>query len=235
MKRLLAISLMVGIIVMMMSCHNKSNDKTFDETEVQNGDLLFVGLSYDYQLVVDSADMDAAIVESTCDNADSVNYIHVAILERDENGQIWVVDATIRRGVDRYPLDTFLVNFTLNDGTLPRLEVMRLKDNTDVDQYVTNARQFCGRPYDVYFGTSSDSLYCSELVRDSYITAKGDYIFSEAPMNFKRADGTFPAYWEQLFALIKQPIPQGKNGTNPNAMRKESCLKYVGELKNDLR
>lgn len=232
MKRILTLGVFAGLFAMMMvSCGNKSNQHAdSDETEVQTGDLLFVGLPYDYDLY-DSTSTDRPVVSDTRDENDTVNYIHVAILERDENDRLWIVDATLRRGVDRYPLDTFLLNFTLNDGTLPQLDVMRLKDNADAAAYVANARQFCGHPYDICFGASTDSLYCSELVRDAYVSASGEHVFSEAPISFKSSDGSFPLYWQQLFGLMKQPIPQDKMGTTPSAMIKESCLKYVGPLK----
>ena len=46
-------------------------------------------------------------------------------------------------------------------------------------------------------------------------------------MNFKNAEGEFPLYWEQLFALLDQPIPQGIPGTNPQGMAEESVLRPV--------
>ena len=46
-------------------------------------------------------------------------------------------------------------------------------------------------------------------------------------MNFKNAEGEFPLYWEQLFALLGQPIPQDIPGTNPQAMSAEAILRPV--------
>ncbi len=196
--------------------------------EVQTGDLLFVGLPLDYSLDNDT-NMSDAIAASTGQSGE-INYIHVAILEKDSTGQVWIIDATIRHGVDRHPIDTFLVDFTLKDGNLPLLVVMRLKHNQEAAQYVENAKQFCGRGYDVYFLPDNEEKYCSELVRDSYLH-HGEPIFQAAPMNFKSADGSFPIYWVQLFDQLGQAIPQGVPGTNPNTMSKEKCLKRVGELK----
>lgn len=196
--------------------------------KVQNGDLLFVGLPLDYTIFEDTT-MESAIAASTGKN-NHINYIHVAILEVDQAGQIWIIDATIKHGVDRHPLDTFLSDFTLKDGSYPILDVKRLKKNQDAALYVENAKKYCGRGYDIYFLPDNNEKYCSELVRDAYITPAGKHLFNEKPMNFKSKDGTFPPYWVQLFGLINQPIPQGLPGTNPNAMSKEKVLKEVGSL-----
>lgn len=197
------------------------------QAEVQNGDLLFVGLPVDYASSSDSS-MASAIIKATR-NSDEINYIHVAILEVDENGAIWVIDATLKRGVDRHPLDTFLRDFTLRNGSLPTLDVKRLKNRRDIVNFVDNAKRFCGRSYDLFFLPDNEEKYCSELVRNSYIR-NGKHLFSEAPMNFKSEDGTFPPYWVKLFQRINRPIPQDIPGTNPNAMFKEKILRYVGKL-----
>ena len=116
---------------------------------MQTGDLLFVGLPYDFT-IGDSTDMSSAITAATGDE-EGVNYIHVAILEVDDNDSIWVIDATLKHGVDRYPFSTFLSDFTLDDGSYPQLDVMRLKDNRKAADYVENAKTYCGRAYDIYF------------------------------------------------------------------------------------
>ena len=197
------------------------------QVQVRTGDLLFVGIPADYTIFDDS--MSGAIAAAT-GKADQLNYIHVAVLEVDEQGAIWIVDATLKHGVDRHPMDTFLADFTLKNGDYPQLDVMRLKQSRHVAQYVANTKKFCGEAYDLYFLPDNDRHYCTELVYDSYITPKGKHLFHAGPMNFKDEEGEFPPYWVQLFQLIGQPIPQGEPGTNPNAMSKEKCLKRVGTL-----
>ena len=201
------------------SCHNSSN--------LQNVDLLFVGNPIDHN-ATDDGSMNSAITAATGRNGE-VNYTHVAIVEVDTNGNIWIIDATPSRGVDRHPLDTFLRDFTLRNGSLPTLDVKRLKNRRDIVNFVDNAKRFCGRSYDLFFLPDNEEKYCSELVRDSYIR-NGKHLFSEAPMNFKSEDGTFPPYWVKLFQRINRPIPQDIPGTNPNAMFKEKILRYVGKL-----
>lgn len=186
---------------------------------LKTGDLVFVGIPMDYSL--DEGTMDEAICASTGNG--NLNLIHVAILEV-EKDSTWIIDATIARGVDRYPLDTFLTNFTLKDGSLPTFIIKRLKHSRHAAEYVENAKKFIGLPYDVAFLPDNGAMYCTELVRDSYRTPDGGYIFDEKPMNFKNAEGEFPLYWQQLFALIGQEIPQGIPGTNPQDMSQAPCL-----------
>lgn len=191
--------------------------------KLRTGDLVFVGIPMDYS--IESGSMDEAITASTGE-AGELNLIHVAIAEV-KGDSTWIIDATIRHGVDRHPLDTFLTDFTLKDGSYPVFIIKRLKKDRHAEEYVENAKKFLGQPYDVHFLPGNDSLYCSELVRDSYVGTDGEYVFEAAPMNFKDADGEFPLYWRQLFSLINSSIPQGVEGTNPADMSKSPALREV--------
>lgn len=202
------------VAVLSVACRSEKVDT------LKTGDLVFVGIPMDYSL--DESSMDAAIASAT-GNPDSLNLIHVAIAEVDAEGK-WIIDATIKRGIDRHPLDTFVTDFTLKDGSLPVFIVKRLKDPSKAAEYVSNTRKYLGRPYDLHFMPSDDSLYCSELVRDCYVGPDGEYVFDTVPMNFKDADGEFPLYWRQLFERLQAPIPQGLPGTNPQDMSKSPAL-----------
>jgi len=213
MKRITLI-LLTAIILAICSCKPK-------QAVPRSGDLVFVAIPADYSL--DTADMSSGIAEATSDGED-LNYIHVAILEV-EGDSSWIIDATIKHGVDRHPLDTFISDFTLRDGSLPTFEVMRIKGGPR--DMVAKAKEFVGRPYDMWFDPDNEAKYCTELVRDSYLDAKGQPIFEAAPMNFKGSDGEFPVYWKQLFELLGAPIPQDVMGTNPHDMRESSLLEFV--------
>ena len=191
---------------------------------LQTGDLIFVGIPADYDLDADS--MGSAIADATGGQT-GLNRIHTAIAEVDADGQVWIIDATIKYGVDRHPLDTFLRQFTLRDGSLPVFEVKRLKDDARAPEFVRNAKKYLGLPYDVTFLPDNGAYYCTELVYDSYLDENGTPIFHSAPMNFRNADGEMPRYWEQLFARIGQSVPQGVPGTNPQAMSEEPALRSV--------
>lgn len=191
--------------------------------QLRTGDLIFVGIPADYSL--DSDSMASAIGEATGE-ADSLNIIHVAIAEVRQDS-VWIIDATIAHGVDRHPLDTFLTDFTLRDGSYPTFKVMRLKDDSQAQSFVENAKKFLGQPYDSAFLPGNGAKYCSELVRDSYVTPDGGYIFSESPMNFENSAGEMPVYWEQLFGRLGMEVPQGVMGTNPKQMSEEPVLEAV--------
>ena len=191
---------------------------------LRTGDLVFVGIPADYSLDKDS--MDSAITDAT-DDASGLNLIHTAILEIDPQGREWIIDATIKHGVDRHPLDTFLRDFTLRDGSLPVFEVMRLRDDSRAEEFVANAKRYLGLPYDIRFAPSDSALYCTELVYKSYLAPDGTPLVTAAPMNFLNADGEMPVYWEQLFARLGEPVPQGIPGTNPQAMAQEPILRRV--------
>ena len=202
------------------------------EEQLKTGDLIFVGIPADYTL--DEGSMDAAISQAT-GAADSLNLIHVAIAEV-QGDSTWMIDATIRRGVDRHPLDTFLRDFTLRDGSLPVFVIKRLiavpgPDGkpvpVDATSYVEQAKTFCGLPYDQSFLPENGALYCTELVRESYRTSDGEYLFANKPMNWKNAEGEYPLYWQQLFARLGEPIPQDVPGTNPQDMAESPLLETV--------
>lgn len=193
------------------------------EDSLRTGDLIFVGIPVDYSL--DEGSMSDAITSST-GNPDSLNIIHVAIAEV-QGDSTWIIDATIKHGVDRHPVDTFFSDFTLRDGSLPVFIVKRLVDDSLAGAFVDKAKEYVGLAYDLYFMPDNDSLYCSELVRDSYVLDDGTCLFEASPMNFRDADGEFPPYWTQLFGRLGVPIPQDVLGTNPQAMSASPLLRTV--------
>lgn len=190
----------------------------------RSGDLVFVGIPMNYSLQQGS--MSEAISAATSDST-GLNLIHVAILEV-KGDSTWIIDATIKHGVDRHPLDTFIRDFTLRDGSLPTFKIMRPEASAaEAEQFVQNAKKYLGQPYDVSFLPDNGAMYCSELVYNSYITPDGEHLFSEAPMNFLDKDGNMPLYWTQLFERIGEKVPQGIPGTNPQKMAAEKTLSPI--------
>ena len=208
------------LLVLAISCREPS-------ASLRNGDLIFVGIPMDYSLEADS--MDAAISAST--GKDNLNIIHVAIAEV-RGDSTWIIDATIKRGVDRHPLDTFLTDFTLRDGSLPEFFIGRVQ-GIDADSAVERAKTYCGRGYDKCFLPDNEELYCSELVQLSYLGAAGEQVFNSEPMNFLAPDGTMPLYWEQLFSILGMDVPQGVLGTNPQRMFSSEKVKKVKKIFGD--
>ena len=200
------------IMLLAIGCSSNLN-------RLQNGDLVFVGLPMGYD--AETGSIDEAIASATAEEG-ALNLIHVAIAEVKADS-IWIIDATIAHGVDRHPLDTFLTDFTLPNGSYPEFIVKRVK-GVDADAAVEKAKSFCGRAYDVRFLPDNEDLYCSELVQRSYLDASGNPVFDSEPMNFKAPDGTMPPYWEWLFGQLGMEVPQGLPGTNPQRMSQAECL-----------
>ncbi len=211
-----------ALAVLCSSCRNAG------ETDLRSADLVFVRIPAGYDLGDDT--LSGAIASSTSPSDSSLMTVHVAILEV-KGDSTWIIDATIKHGVARYPLDTFLTDFRLKDGSLPVLEVKRPRvSRKEAIQFIENAKTFIGQPYDVHFLPDNGAMYCSELVYHSYVEADGRHLFSEYPMNFLARDGQMPQYWIQLFALLGQEVPQGVMGTNPQAMSEEPVLEDVCTL-----
>ena len=222
MKRIWNVILPALLVLAVFSCRKAPEPKE-DDTRIETGDLLFVGIPMDY---MDNT-MSQAIADATS-NGDTINFIHTAILEVDKEGAVWVIDATLAYGVDRHPLDTLLKQFTLHrDGAKATFDVMRLKDNSQAARYVEQAKEFLGEGYDSYFMTFNGKHYCTELVYDAYVDTDGRHCFEEVPMNFKNAEGEMPAYWTWLFGELGEPIPQGEPGTNPQQLHASPALVHV--------
>ena len=104
---------------------------------------------------------------------------------------------------------------------------MRLKDSRRAASFVENAKKYLGLPYDTRFLPDNGALYCSELVRESYLGGDGKPLFDEFPMNFRDREGNMPLYWEQLFAILGMDVPQDVPGTNPQEMSSSPLLRPV--------
>ena len=196
-----------------------------DKQQIRTGDLLFIGIPMDYDA---GNNMTQAISAATGDG--EINYIHTAVLEVDDAGAVWVIDATLAHGVDRHPLDTLFKDFTLNNGERATFKVMRLKDDEGAARHVEQCKALLGEEYDVYFLPSNGKHYCTEVVYDCYLNRDGSHIFDSVPMNFKNKDGEMPEYWTWLFGLLGQPVPQGVPGTNPQMMFASPALEFVTDL-----
>lgn len=200
-----------AFVILLMLC---SAACSFVSESLQTGDLLFVGEGAGS--ASNSGSMSEAIVSATG------SITHVAIIEVDGSGTTWVIDATPKRGVARYPLTSLL-----KENPDASFTVKRLRDTNGVSRFVENAKAFIGRPYDLTFLPDNDAMYCSELIRESFRLPDGTCLFEEAPMNFLAPDGTVPPYWEQLFEDLGMEVPQGVPGTNPQQMSQSPLLVEV--------
>ena len=187
----------------------------------RTGDLVFIGIPAEFN--AETGSMDEAIVAAT--GRGSLNIIHAAILEMAPEGPM-IIDATLKYGVDRHPLDTMLAQFNLGSEAQATYIVKRLKKGFK-PEFIDAAKAFCGRGYDLYFLPDNEELYCTELIQRCYTAPDGLSYFPSQPMNFKNKDGEFPHYWNWLFGLLGMDIPQGLPGTNPKDMMDSPALVQV--------
>ena len=185
---------------------------SLQEPLLQSGDLVFVS----EETGNDTGSMSQAIVSATG------SITHVAIVEVDGAGDVWVIDATPRRGVSRHTLASLI-----QDNPGAAFIVKRLRDTTGASLFIENAKAFIGQPYDHAFLPDNGAMYCSELVRESFLRADGSFLFDEAPMNFLAPDGSIPLFWEQLFDGLGMEVPQGVPWTNPQDMSLSPLLEAV--------
>ena len=154
--------------------------------------------------------MDDAISSSTGDG-----FVHVAIVEVDSEGTVWLIDATPQKGVIREKLLEEKGNMVLK----------RLKDSSGVAASVQRAKGLIGSSYDFTFLPDNDAYYCSELVYECFLRPDGSHIFSCQPMNFLDSEGNLPEYWKELFEKLQMDVPQGIPGTNPEDLSRSTTLR----------
>lgn len=174
---------------------------------LQTADLVFVSAG--------ASAFDGAIASATSDSITS--YTHVGIIDCREDG-IYVLEASSKQGVTETPLDVFKER----EGNLSYYRVV--SGEIDPEQVIENAKSFIGQPYDFLYLPDNESLYCSELVYESYTDAEGKPIFEAHPMNFRDKDGNMPEFWTNLFKEHNEEIPEGVLGTNPNDLSKSMKL-----------
>lgn len=187
------------LILFMVSC-------VHDEP-MFSGDLIFVEGSAGIRTESQSS-MDQAIMGSTG------AMVHVGIIEVC-NDSLFVIDAAPKTGVSRRELKEFLEAQRDEEGLMPNIKIMQLKDQRGIMEFVAKAKNLVGADYDFTFLPDNGKYYCSELVYECY-QRHGKPVFEAVPMNFRNADGDFDPYWVELFERQGMEIPQGVLGTNPN-------------------
>ena len=211
MKRLLSVICALGI--------SFGYSSSFELGDLRTGDLLFQteGVS----------DFSQAISAATA--KDTVSFVHVAIVNVGNDGNIEIIEASPQYGVRICSIDEFFkITKAQTDG--PSYTVMRLDGDYPVAQAVERARTFIGQPYDWYYLPDNGKMYCSELVYEAFLNGEGEHIFNAVPMNFRAPDGSMPQFWTDLYNELGIDVPEGVPGTNPNDLSKDPRLVNLGIL-----
>lgn len=99
--------------------------------------------------------------------------------------------------------------------------------NIDTERSISNARRFIGRPYDSVFSNTTEAIYCSELVQQSFVDKSGKLVFKPIAMSFHDSTGHITEYWEDFYAKRGLAVPEGQEGSNPSDLMKKSKIKKI--------
>ncbi len=125
-----------------------------DLPPLQNGDVLFQSARSDQALAILLATRSL--------------YTHAGIVEKDPDGQIYVVQAS--DVVVRTPLADWI-----RQSYGERLTIMRFPglDSATAARIAQAAEHYEGRPYDLFFRLAPDQIYCSELIYHAFQDGAG--------------------------------------------------------------
>lgn len=218
-------ALVVPLLVVVLGC----SDERVSVSDLRGGDLLFV------------VNGQGNNITDVTDGVDGLGIDHIAVFS-DGN----VIEAIPEYGVVENPLDSFLVRLSDRESVL----VGRI-EGLDVEESVTNARKFLGKPYDDIFMPSDSAIYCSELVQKSFVfkdvlkerdqnvkevdskaTGSGTkhFVFGTIPMSFHDSTGNVTEFWTKFYSARGLAVPEGEPGTNPGQLSRDPNVKILGRL-----
>ncbi len=204
MKRLL---LYIGILFSAFSCGS-------EPFRPAAGDLFFQ--------INEASAMTDAITVSTAGN-EPLKFSHVAICLGPAKADS-IIEASGEGGVRIVSLSDFL-DASGRIGGRPAVVVMRMRDTTGIAAgAAARSLNYLGQPYDYSYLPDNGKMYCSEMIRQSYLDARCRKIFPARPMNFRDSAGRLPEFWQTLFEKLGEPIPEGVLGTNPSDLAKDTLL-----------
>ncbi|BAV94695.1 YiiX/YebB-like N1pC/P60 family cysteine hydrolase [Ichthyobacterium seriolicida] len=187
-----------------------------------SGDILFQDTS--------RGDISKAIKKVTEDENNSKSFSHVGILQIDDKGTKFVLEAITEGGVSKTPFDTFL-NRSLTDNGEPKVVVCRLKEKyrDEINVALEYGSKLIGYPYDNVYTIGDSMYYCSEYVYEMlHNTGEHKDIFKLNPMTFKDDDtGDYLPFWVKYYDSLNVDIPEGKLGLNPNGMYKSNNIDSI--------
>ena len=168
-------------------------DSELLKSVIKTCDLLFVAIPDNSK----KGDISEDISLST-DNENEI-CIHVAVLKNEINEEIKVIEANIEEGVICSSLKNFIeINYEKNP--LKKYYIKRIKSSKeeDIKRWINEIEKHIGKK-DFNYLPSKVSLYCSELIYNTYKDNKNHPLFAESPMNFKDKEGNFPKYWIEYY------------------------------------
>lgn len=189
----------------------------------QIGDLLFQDL--------DCGDFCDA-VEAVTKGAKGYDFSHMALVDHDPK-RGWIVYEARSKGVVKSSYDEFLQR-SLDAKGHPKILVARLKSKWQplIPQAIMWIKKRLGKLYDEVFDLQNDRYYCSEMIHLAFQAANQNAgLFKVEPMSFAdpKTQQIFPV-WQQYFAELGVPVPEGSPGLNPGGMSRSPKLKIVHNM-----
>lgn len=188
--------------------------------DYKKGDLIFQAQG--------DGEFSKAISNSTS-RGDSVSYVHVGIIDMEEDGGINVIEASPEEGVRIVSLEKFMET-SPDEGHEVIYVIKRLGIEFPVEETIERAKSYLGEPYDWWYKPDNGKIYCSELVWESYRDFNGKRIFASYPMNFRDSEGNMPEFWVKLYEELGEEVPEGLPGTNPNDLSRDDRLIEISRV-----
>ncbi|MBH83678.1 MAG: hypothetical protein CMP70_03265 [Flavobacteriales bacterium] len=182
---------------------------------LKDGDFLFQDL--------DSSELCEAI-EAVTNGYKGSNLSHVGLVTK-QNNEVLVIEA-IPPEIVLTPLDTFL-NRSKDCNGNPKVIVGRLKNEfkSNIEASINYCLKRIGNKYDFEFIFNNNSMYCSELIYNSF---NNEQIFKAQPMIFEDPNNEkITKIWQEYYLSINKPIPHNKLGVNPGLMSISNAIEIV--------
>jgi hypothetical protein len=103
--------------------------------------------------------------------------------------------------------------------------VYRLREDrrSCIPEFVSAARGYLGRPYDLHYSMDDEALYCSELVFKAFRDATGEDLGEVVPLG----ELNWPPFTETIERLEGGPVPVDRKMITPRALAGAAELEEV--------
>ncbi|MDA5555996.1 YiiX/YebB-like N1pC/P60 family cysteine hydrolase [Shimia sp. MMG029] len=178
------------------------------------GDLIFAALGEEDNLI-------SAVVEGH--RGARINHVGIVVFQ---NGLLSVLEA-IDPAVRLTSLEQYAERSHCAEAR-PRLMFARLSAayRPLIPGALTFGLSRLGVPYDPYYSSSPESLYCSELILEMFRHANnGVAVFPNTPLSFRDVQsGALLEDWVAHYAEVGREVPEGAAGSHPAGLSRDARL-----------
>ncbi len=178
------------------------------------GDLIFSAIGENDNLI-------SKVVEGH--RGARVNHVGVVVAKDDALVVLEAIDPAVRlTSLDEY------AERSLCAQNKPRLMFARLHAPYQplIPAAITFGMARLGVPYDPYYTSSPDALYCSELILEMFRHANnGVAVFPNTPLSFRDVQsGELLADWVAHYAEVGREVPEGAAGSHPAGLSRDARI-----------